>query len=298
MRITQKAVSLTSLQGLNRNLDAVAKLQERLTSGRSINAPSDSPTGANQAMQIRSDQAAVEQFARNISDADSWLSITDSTLQQMLDVTRRVQFLTTQGASTGNSSEASRQALATEVSSLRESLLGLANTTIQGRPLFGGVSAGPKAYDSDTGAYLGIAGPAGADVTRRVSFTESVRVDLTGPEVFGPAGGDDLFAVVGRIADDLVNAPETLGQGLDDLALAMKRMLGGVADVGARQARVEREQQINIDLALTLETQLGNVENVDLPDTIMRLQMQQVGYQAALQATAKAISPTLMDYLR
>ena len=100
MRITQRAVTLTSLQGLNRNLESLGKLQNQLTSGRLINAPSDSPTGTNKAMQTRSDQAAVEQFGRNIADADSWLSITDSTLQNMLDVTRRVQFLTTQGAST------------------------------------------------------------------------------------------------------------------------------------------------------------------------------------------------------
>ncbi|MGY1849463.1 MULTISPECIES: flagellar hook-associated protein FlgL [unclassified Blastococcus] len=296
MRITQKAVALTSLQGLNRNLDAFGKLQQQLTSGKLINAPSDSPTGTNKAMQLRSEQAAVEQFGRNISDADSWLSITDSTLQNMLDVTRRVRDLTVQGASTGSSSEASRRALATEVASLRESLLGLANTTIQGRPVFGGVTTGTTAY-SDAGVFQGIAGADGADVMRRVSFTEEVRVDLTGPEAFGPAGAD-LFALVARIADDLVNDPAALDQGLVDLDAAMKRMLGGVADVGARAARVEREQQINSDLALNLETQLGGVENVDLPNTIMRLQMQQVGYQAALQATAKAISPTLMDYLR
>jgi flagellin-like hook-associated protein FlgL len=295
VRITQKAVTLTSLQGLNRNLDQFGKLQQQLTSGRLINAPSDSPTGTNKAMQTRSDQAAVEQFGRNIADADSWLSITDSTLQNMLDVTRRVQFLTTQGASTGNSSEASRRALATEVESLRSSLLGLANTTVQGRPIFGGVTTGAKAYD-ETGDFVGMAVP-GGDVTRRVSFTEEVRVDLTGPEAFGPAG-DDLFTVVARIADDLQNDPDSLGQGLIDLDVAMKRMLGSVADVGARGARVEREGQINADLALALEIQLGDVENVDLPGTMMRMQMQQVGYQAALQATAKAISPTLMDYLR
>jgi flagellin-like hook-associated protein FlgL len=296
VRITQKAVTLTSLQGLNRNLDQFGKLQQQLTSGRLINAPSDSPTGTNKAMQTRSDQAAVEQFGRNIADADSWLSITDSTLQNMLDVTRRVQFLTTQGASTGNSSEASRRALATEVESLRSSLLGLANTTIQGRPIFGGVTTGTKAYDGDTGDYVGMAVP-GGDVMRRVSFTEEVRVDVAGPEAFGPAG-DDLFSVVARIADDMVNDPEALGQGLVDLDVAMKRMLGSVADVGARAARVDREAQINTDLALDLEIQLGDVENVDLPGTMMRMQMQQVGYQAALQATAKAISPTLMDYLR
>jgi flagellar hook-associated protein 3 FlgL len=295
VRITQKAVALTSLQGLNRNLDQFGKLQQQLTSGRLINAPSDSPTGTNKAMQTRSEQAAVEQFARNLSDADSWLSITDSTLQNMLDVTRRVRDLTVQGASTGNSSAASRRALATEVDSLHGSLLGLANTTIQGRPVFGGITTGTKAYD-DTGAFVGMAVP-GGDVLRRVSFTEEVRVDLTGREAFGPDGAD-LFAVVAQIADDLVNDPEALDQGLVDLDAAMRRMLGAVADVGARAARVDREKQINTDLALALEIQLGEVESIDLPGTMMRLQMQEVGYQAALQATAKAISPTLMDYLR
>ena len=73
MRITQRAVALTSLQGLNRNLSAVGKLQEQLTSGRQINKPADSPTGTNRAMQTRNDQAdaalaqaraVVEEFIR------------------------------------------------------------------------------------------------------------------------------------------------------------------------------------------------------------------------------------------
>ena len=58
MRITQRAVTLTSLQGLNRNLESLGKLQNQLTSGRLINKPSDSPTGTNKAMQTRAEQAA------------------------------------------------------------------------------------------------------------------------------------------------------------------------------------------------------------------------------------------------
>ena len=104
MRITQRAVALTSLQGLNRNLDAVGKLQQQLTSGRLINAPSDSPTGTNRAMQTRADQAAVAQQARNISDAQSWLEQSDSTLQTMIDTSRRVRDLTVQGLNTGSTS--------------------------------------------------------------------------------------------------------------------------------------------------------------------------------------------------
>ena len=295
MRITQKAVALTSLQGLNRNLDAVGKLQQQLTSGRLINAPSDSPTGTNRAMQTRSEQAAVEQQSRNLSDARNWLEQTDSTLRSMIDMSRRVRDLTVQGLNSGAQSDVAQGALATEVASLREGLLSLANVSIQGRPLFGGVTSGGKAYDGATGNWVG---RDGTPVTRRVSDTEKIRVDMTGLEAFGPPG-DDLFAVVQRIADDLVGgAPGALDGHLADLDVIMNRMGSAVADVGTRASRVERLDQINFDRSMSLTQTLGETENIDLPNTIMRLEMQKVGYEAALAATAKSLQPTLMDYLR
>ncbi len=294
MRITQRAVALTSLQGLNRNLDAVGKLQQQLTSGRLINAPSDSPTGANRAMQTRADQTATAQQSRNITDAKSWLEQTDSALQNMSATARRVRDLTVQGSSTGSNSAASSQALATEVASLREGLLSLANGQVSGRPLFGGVTAGPKAYDSTTGAYLGTTG---TPVTRRVSDTETIRVDVSGPEAFGPAG-NDLFAIVDRIATNLTANPAGLATDLADLDSVMKTMSGALADIGSRAARIDQVEQVNADRQLSLSSQLAETENIDLPNTIMRLQMQQVGYEAALSATAKALQPTLLDFLR
>jgi flagellar hook-associated protein 3 FlgL len=244
-------------------------------------------------MQTRSEQASVSQQSRALSDASSWLGQTDSTLQNMLDMTRKVRDLTVQGLNDGGMSEASREALATEVASLREGLIGLANTRIQGRPLFGGTTAGADAYDT-AGGWVGHSGQA---VLRRISDNEQVRVDMSGPEVFG-AAGNDLFAIVDRIATDLVTDPAALETHLADLDATMSLMLKGVADVGTRAARVERAQQINVDRGLALEIKLGETENIDLPNTIMKLQMQQVGYEAALSATAKALQPTLLDFLR
>ncbi len=292
MRITQRAVALTSLQGVNRNLDAVGRLQQQLTSGKQISAPSDSPTGTNRSMQIRADQAANEQQARNISDAQSWLDRSDSTLQTMLAQTRRVRDLTVQGVN-GAASPASQKALAAEVAAIRDGLLALANTAVRGRPLFGGVTSTGIAYDP-TGNW---AGNASAPVMRRVSDTESIRIDITGPEAFGAAPGD-LFAVVDRIATDLTASPAALAGHLDDLDKVMEVMLNGVASLGARATRVDGLEQINSDHALALASQLAVTEDIDMPETIMRLQMAQVGYQAALAATAKAIQTTLVDYLR
>jgi flagellin-like hook-associated protein FlgL len=293
MRITQRAIALTSLQGLNRNLDGLGRLQQQLTSGRLINAPSDSPTGANRAMQTRSEQAAVAQQARNISDADSWLTQTDTTLTSMMDMTRKIRELTVQGLNTGAMSDQARVALATEAASLREGLITLANTANQGRPLFGGITPGSQAYDA-TGAWVGMAG---TPVTRQITDFEALRVDLTGLEAFG-AAPTDLFTVVGAIANDLTADPAALGGHLTALDQVMKGMQSAVADIGARGARLERVQQINADRSLALTAQLAETEDIDLPNTIMRLQMQQVGYEAALSATAKALQPTLVDFLR
>jgi flagellin-like hook-associated protein FlgL len=293
MRITQRAVALTSLQGLNRNLDAVGKLQQQLTSGRLINQPADSPTGTNRAMLVRADTAANAQYARNLTDAQGWLEQTDSTLRTMLDTVRRVRDLTVQGLNDGGLDTPSRVALATETASLRDGLISLANTGIQGRPLFGGTTSGSAAYDA-TGTFVG---QAGTPVTRRVSDTEKLRVDISGPEAFN-AGGTDLFTVVGNIATDLTADPTALAGHLDDLDAVMDGMKAAVAEVGSRAARLERAQQINSDQTITLSSRLAQTENIDLPETIMKLQMQQVGYQAALSATSKALQPSLVDFLR
>lgn len=292
MRITQRAVTLTSLQGLNRNLDSLAKLQQQLTSGKAISRPSDSPTGTNTAMQTRAEQASITQQSRNITDAKAWLEQGSSTMMEMMDVVKRVRDLTVQGSNAA-SSPASRQALATEVASLRDGLLNMANTKVMGRPLFGGVTAGATAYD-DTGVYVG---NLAAEVTRRVSDSELLRVDITGPEAFGN-GAADLFAVVGRIATDLTGDPASLQADLGALDAVFERMQGALADIGARGSRLEQAEQVNMDRQLTLRVQLGAVEDIDLPKTIMDVQMKQMGYEAALAATAKAISPTLLDYLR
>jgi flagellin-like hook-associated protein FlgL len=293
MRITTRAVTINSLAGLNRNLSAVAKLQEQLTSGKTIQRPSDSPTGTNKAMQARNDVRANEQYARNISDGKGWVAQTDSVLQTMSTMSQKVRELTLQGMSDGNMSPSARQAIAAELKGLHESFLGLANQQSQGRPIFGGVTGSPTAYDSN-GNWTG---NDSAPVQRRVSSNETVRIDISGVEAFGPPG-DDLFAIVNRIATDVTADPDALGTHLGNLDVAMDRMLSALTDIGARANRMERAELITLDRNLNLTTTLSEIENVDLPKTIMELQMQSVGYEAALAASAKAIQPSLMDYLR
>ena len=301
MRITHRAVTQTALLGLNGNLSAVTKLQQQLTSGKLISTASDSPTGTNKALQLRQDQSAAQQFARNISDGQSWLDATDTALTTVIGQVQRVRALTVQALNAGGTSTSSQQAISVEVAALRESLIGVANSSINGRPLFGGVTQSSAAYDRVTGAYIGApAKPDGSVVptTRRVSNADAVRIDVTGPEAFGTPGPGDLFGLIGKIAADVVADPDAL---TDDLALldaAMTGLLGATASIGARSARMGAAAQVNTDLQLTLSGQLTGVEDIDMAKTIMELNQTEVGYKAALQATARVIQPSLVDFLR
>jgi flagellar hook-associated protein 3 FlgL len=302
MRITQRAVAQTSLQGLNRNLDALGRLQQQLTSGRVLNAPSDSPTGTNRAMQTRTDIAATAQHARNITDGKTLLEAADSALTTMLAQTRKVRDLTVQAANTGAMSAVSRQSIAVEAKQLRQSLLGLANQVLQGRPLFGGVTSGQEAYDAD-GVYQGRGGTSlepASPITRQVSDTEAIRVDITGGEAFGdPTVGDDLFAVIGKVVTAIeAGDDDAMATGLDEIDRVMSGMLTALADIGVRAKRVEQAEQLTQERTLSLTSRLAETESVDLPLTIMKLNMQKTGYEAALGATARAIQPSLMDFLR
>jgi flagellar hook-associated protein 3 FlgL len=153
-RVTQRSISSKVLLGLNANQDRMADIQQRLATGKNITKPSDDPTGAISALQMRSDVRRNETWQRNGQDGLTWLGTTDSALTSALEVVRRVRDLTVQAASTGGNDAVSNEALATEIDKLKENLIGIANTKYIDRPVFGGTTAGGLAYDV-TGNYIG-----------------------------------------------------------------------------------------------------------------------------------------------
>jgi flagellar hook-associated protein 3 FlgL len=296
MRVTQHTIATNSLANLQTNLGRVSQLQEQMTSGRVINRPSDSPTGTVSALGLRGEIRTTEQYSRNANDAVSWLGTQDTTLTSINDVLQRVRVLTLQGSNDGALGPAAREALATEVKSLRETTRGLANTTFLGRPIFGGTTSFTQAFVVDPTQKIVYQGD-GGEVVRRIGADATVRVDTDGQAVFGP-NGSSVFDVLDKLADDLVSNPGALAGDLGALDDATLRVRTALTEVGSRFNRAEAARQAADDRVLTLRATLSGVEDIDLPHTIMDLQMQQMAYQTALGATAKALQPSLMDFLR
>jgi flagellar hook-associated protein 3 FlgL len=301
LRITGQQIAYGSAADIATTKARLAKLQQQASSGAAITKPSDDPAGTAAAMRVRAQQRANAQYSTNIDDANSWLSMTDSTLTGSENLLRQAIDLTTQGANTGAQTPTSRAALATQLDGIRADLLGQANTTYLGRSIFAGTSDAANAFDP-SGAYAGVAGGA---VQRRISGTDTVSVSADGAAAFGDGSGSTSPSVFQTI--DAISAAlrDTSGQsdaqitaGLTALQNGLTQMSAVHATVGANYARVTAAKTTTANESLTLETQRSGIEDADTTKVLLDLKTQEVAYQTALQVTAQSIQQTLMSFLR
>jgi flagellar hook-associated protein 3 FlgL len=292
-RITEQSMTTRALSDLQRSSARSDKIQQQISSGKQISRPSDSPTGTVTSLQLRGEVRATQQYSRNADDGLGWLGTIQDKLGDASSQILRVRDLTVQALNASDTDPGAREALAEEIDNVRASLIGDANSTFMGRPVFGGTTSGSVAYDDD-GSYKGDSG----QTTRTVGPNSKVRIETTGPEAFG-SGNTQLFQVLSSISSDIrSNNVSTLSGDLTNLDTAHDLLKSNLSDVGARYNRVTQMKQSSQDHLLSVSSQLSDIEDVDLPKAIMDLQIQQTSYQAALAATAKVIQPSLIDFLR
>jgi flagellar hook-associated protein 3 FlgL len=295
MRVTSDMMAANSLRRLSTRLATYEKTQTRLSTGRRFQVASEDVSGSVRAQSLRAGMRVREQEARNAADAKSWLDIADAQLQGAVESLQRVRELAVRGANFHAGGEG--DALAAEVDALKAELLSVANFSYRGRPLFAGHAEGPAV---DPGAGYTYNGDQGA-IERRVGEHDLVPVNVTADVVFGfgrPDGQnlfqslDDLSAALRAGDQDTVAALITrLDEGRDDIT-------GALAQIGSRTNWVESALHRSESTLHAMRVELAEIQDVDIAEAIMDLQVQEVAYQATLQAVARALPPSLASFLR
>ena len=292
MRVTESSTNRATLANLQLDASRLADLQEQMSSGRQITKPSDNPTGTVTALQLRSQLSQLKQFQANSNDALGWLTTVDSAYGSITSQLEQVRTLVVQGMNTGTGNPASNGALAQQVDQARASLLSLANASYQGRPVFGGTTAGSVAFDT-SGSYVGDSGT----VTRTVGSNASVDLNTQATATFG-ANGSNLFDLLSGIANDLRTNPANLGSDLTQLDARQLAITSDRSLAGAKYQRIQTVQSAASTNSLQLTSQLSDLQDIDLAETVVQVTSANTAYQAALATTAKVGQISLMDFLR
>ncbi|RJX28101.1 MAG: flagellar hook-associated protein 3 [Desulfurivibrio sp.] len=98
-----------------------------------------------------------------------------------------------------------------------------------------------------------------------------------------------------------INAHELQNQGLtkslDDLDTVLSSLSTQISDFGARANRITIQSQIYANLKLANQENLSEKQDTDLTEALLNLKAKEVAYQAALNAAAKTMQLSLVDYL-
>lgn len=294
MRITHLGAHQAALTRITGRLSDYAATQNQLASGKRMTRSSDDPVGMNRALELRASLRAREQEGRNGADGKMWMDLADSKLQDVVGQLQRVRELAVRGATYLGDQE--REAIALEISQLREDIVALANGQHQGRGLFSGFSGGDAVQKiAGTWTYVGDAG----QINRRVGENEMVTINVTADVAFGFTAGKDVFTVLDDLETALY-ADDTAGieTAISDVDGSLESVLGGLGIIGARANQIETAIARNADDIITLTQQLSSLEDVDIAEAVMELQLQETAYEAALAAFARSSQTSLVDFLR
>ncbi len=305
VRVTQSMLSTNMLRNLNTSYSKMSNYQEMLTSGRKFARASEDPVAAVKGMNYRVQLDKVQQFQRNINEAEAWLDTTDTSLDQVGSVLNRVKELVVQAANDTNTSD-DREKIKMEIDQIRQQVQDVANTQLGGKFIFSGTKTSTRTFENGGINQQLLNNPQALNGKVEVEVFDGIQltVNTTGaPDMF-----KEIDTFLGDVSTALTNATsggpigDFLGSIADGTSNTLANMQGKVlnarADVGARMNRVElMKNRLDIQEINTTK-QMSNNEDTDYAETITKMTTQESIHQAVLSVGAKIIQQTLVDFIR
>ena len=297
MRVATPTVYRGIEQNILRTYSDLNKIDEKVSSGKNFNRPSDDPVAMVNSLGLSNTLARIGQYQTNMNTAKGWLDTSATVLDQVSQVAASAQQIAVQ-LSSGNQSADVRNEAASQIDGFLNQAIGLGNTQLNGKYIFGGYkTATPPFADSGSGATETVVyqGDPKNDFKVQIGPNETIAAGKNGETVFM---NSNLFASLIGLKQAIVNNDQTaIQQESTNLQTATDYLNAQVSDVGIRQSQLQTQGQMFTQVSANLQNQLGDLVNVDNNQAILEMQQKQTAYNVALETAAKISKVSLLDYL-
>jgi len=293
MRVTQGMLAANSLKQISNSYNKLETLQNQLSTGKKITRPSDDPVVATKGMAYRSNLSEVNQYKRNLTEAQSWFDSSESGLEQVNSILQRTKELVVQGLNGTNESD-DRQAIAREIEQLKLDYMQVGNTQVAGNYIFNGVNVGTAPISENASGMIESninLDPFSVEVSKGIQL----RVNIHPENIFGQGAFDLMNNVQTAFEQNDVNSLKDLSTQVDT---QLSTLLAERSELGARGNRLELIENRLDSQEITATKMLSNNEDADIEQVITDLTVQESVHRAALGVGAQIIQPTLLDFLR
>jgi flagellar hook-associated protein 3 FlgL len=299
MRVTERTRIQTPRTRVQDLRTRQASAQEKVSTGRRVNRPSDDPLAALRINVLQTKERQVEQFDRNLTRGDAFLNQADGVLAESLDTINRIRELTIQSISAALT-QSDANDIAAEVTTLREHLITLSNTRVGDHYVFAGFLYDQPAYTA-AGVFQGDAN----QQTLEVGDRQWVPITIPGGSAFGDgtAATQDVFQTLQDLVTQIpirnVVGFANIEAELQNLELASNQLIGARSQVGVRMAQFNAAKNVNVFLQERVPDQRSDIQDTDMSVAISELQLVDTALETTLAATGRTINgPTLLDFLR
>lgn len=298
MRITQRMMTDNAIKYMDENFQRLYQLQEKVASGKEFQRPSDNPSGMAAAFSLRSSLTATQAYIDTAETTDSWMTTTDFSLNQMIQLATRAVNLARDGVSDTMGAQ-QRSAMAAEVDVIIQQVLNIANSSHQNNYIFGGFQTQTPPFAlsdtnsdgrTDTVTYNGDNG----QINQLISPGLTITKNINDPQAFS-----DLMQVIMSARDALLSNDTTQVQAvIAPLESSIQEITELMTTNGARQRQVRLAKDRLEKAQIELRSLLSTKEDANMTEAISYLQHQQTVYQMVLEVGQRAISAmSLFDLL-
>lgn len=297
MRVTLSSAIREAQVRLQRTEENLATRSRELSSGRRLNRLSDDPSASATAIVQRGEMTRIDSYERAADSVDSRLTVVDSLLSDIIVQLTAAQ--TTAVASRGSVvTDVQREALATQLEGIRDTILSDVSTQVHGAYIFSGAASTTEPYTKSGGtvsAYQGDTTEVHVDVGR----STAIKVSMNGDELLRGSDANDLFVELDALIT-AVRAGDTAG--IDTGLQALDRAFARATTVQSRlgnNLRLVSDQRLQLGVR-RVETvgRLSQHEDANLAEAITGLRQAEAAYQAALRAISAQFPLSLLDFLR
>jgi flagellar hook-associated protein 3 len=137
MRVTSQMIFTQTISNLGKSLNRYMRVQSMMSTGRTINTPSDDPIGTHHDLDYRNTLNQITQYQSNISQGTGVLGTYENGLGDLKNLYSSAKEISIMMAN-DTYDEAARSAAANEVESIFQQVMQLANSDNNGRFLYSG----------------------------------------------------------------------------------------------------------------------------------------------------------------
>ena len=313
MRITSNAYDSALVNQLNQLSAQQYTIQNQVSTGLSVQAPSDNPEAMENTLDYQAQNAAQLQYSTNISTLQSRATSVYSVLQSLQTITSRAgEIATSAGNATNSPSDLNNYA--GEVNQLINQVVNAANTKdpSTGQYLFGGTASSTAPFITTTDAngdvtavtYNGNSSVNQAQIGAGMTVTADIPGANTGSTgahglITDSQSGADLINHLISLRNNLTagNTAAITSTDNADLQKDENNVAYQVANNGVVQNQLTTAATFATNSSQSLNTMISNASSANLVQVMMQLNQTQNAYQAALQSGVKIMQLSILNYL-